>query len=295
MAKTIKFNLIMDNKPIRTVDDFRENFVIEDVLELYDKGLLQKWLNVRGYDDFFTKVNEIKSDKNIEKIEKLIDIFEIECDENKMRECIETLNYEAERNLILKEYEKNNYKVKSIIDDYHSGYESLLDDIVKNKDNMPKIKSIIKEIENNYIKLFKLNYGRLFYYRFIECAPLAVFAILMNDKMRNYFIPSEDCLEITEIIYKDIKERINDGETLKEKLGSELKIFKGYTDSYWKDVEPKGKKVMIISMENGNYIRNVGKNGEELSNEDINYEFVILDGIDYKSNNANHELLYMEV
>lgn len=294
MAKTIKFNLIMDNKPIRTVDDFRENFVIEDVLGLYDKGLLQKWLNVRGYDDFFTKVNEIKSDKNIEKIEKLIDIFEIECDENKMRECIETLNYEAERNLILKEYEKNNYKVKSIIDDYHSGYESLIDDIVENKNNMPKIKSIIKEIENNYMGIFNLNYLSL-YNRLINNAPLAVFAILMNDKMRSYFITDENCIRYANDIYKAIKQYIDNREKLKEQLGSELKIFKGDTDSYWKDVEPKEKKVMIISIEYGNYIRNVGKSGEELGYNETNYNFVILNGIDYKSNSSWAELLYMEV
>ena len=32
MAKTIKFNLICDGKPVRTIEDLQENFSIEDVL-----------------------------------------------------------------------------------------------------------------------------------------------------------------------------------------------------------------------------------------------------------------------
>lgn len=46
MAKTIKFNLICDGHPIRTLEDLRENFSIEDVLEYYGNGLLEKWLRV---------------------------------------------------------------------------------------------------------------------------------------------------------------------------------------------------------------------------------------------------------
>jgi hypothetical protein len=48
-------------------------------------------------------------------------------------------------------------------------------------------------------------------------------------------------------------------------------------------------------MEEGNFIRNIGNNGEELNAEAINKEFLILDGIDYKSNNADHALIYMVI
>ena len=48
-------------------------------------------------------------------------------------------------------------------------------------------------------------------------------------------------------------------------------------------------------MENGNFIRNANKNGEELNANAINKEFLILDGIDYKSNNADHALIYMVI
>jgi hypothetical protein len=76
--------------------------------------------------------------------------------------------------------------------------------------------------------------------------------------------------------------------------GKYLKTFKGDTQSYWKDIEPKDKKFMIIAMREGNFVRNAGKNGEELSAEDVNGKFPILDGIDYKSNNPDHEIGYLE-
>ncbi len=44
MAKTIKFNLICDDTPVRTIEDLRENFSIEDVLMYYRNGLLERWL-----------------------------------------------------------------------------------------------------------------------------------------------------------------------------------------------------------------------------------------------------------
>ena len=51
MAKTIKFNLICDNTPVRTIEDLQNNFSIEDVLDYYRNGLLCRWLKVRGYEE----------------------------------------------------------------------------------------------------------------------------------------------------------------------------------------------------------------------------------------------------
>ena len=51
MAKTIKFNLICNDKPIRNIDNLQDNFVIDDIIEYYHNGLLQRWLKVRGYEE----------------------------------------------------------------------------------------------------------------------------------------------------------------------------------------------------------------------------------------------------
>mgnify|MGYP003416271723 CR=1 FL=1 len=75
MAKTIKFNLLCDEKPIRNLDDLKENFVIEDILNYYNNKLLQKWLKVRGFEEEFEKVNKINEKEDEKIIYKLIDTF----------------------------------------------------------------------------------------------------------------------------------------------------------------------------------------------------------------------------
>ncbi len=80
MAKTIKFNLICDNKPIRTIEDLQNNFSIEDVLEYYDNRLLHRWLEVRGYEEELEKVRAITTDSPDDPIEvakQLIKIFNV--------------------------------------------------------------------------------------------------------------------------------------------------------------------------------------------------------------------------
>ena len=78
-------------------------------------------------------------------------------------------------------------------------------------------------------------------------------------------------------------------------MPSHIKVFSGKTDAYWKDIEPKGRTFMIISIESGNKLRNAGANGEELTTDDINGKFIFTDGIDYMSNSDSDKLIYMEV
>ena len=76
---------------------------------------------------------------------------------------------------------------------------------------------------------------------------------------------------------------------------SPYQAYKGVTDGYWKDLVPRGEKCLILKMEAGSLVQNPGKVGEEFKAEDVNLNFVILDGINYKSNNANHALVYMVI
>lgn len=295
MAKTIKFNLICDEKPVRTLEDIKNNFSIEDVLIAYHNGLLKKWLSVRGYDDELSSVDAIVSEEDVEIIKTLIKIFEIEIDDKKIEEAIYSMNYKTENYLEYEEYKKNGFEVACIIDNYHSGYETLINTIVDNKDDMPKIKAAVKEIGLNYMSLFKLNYRELFNI-FIEQAPKGIFAMLMNEDMRVYYLLEENENSVTKKKNNNLTMNIvNDIEKIKETLGDSLCIFAGDTEAYWKDVEPKGKKYMILKMELGNFVRSSGISGGDLKTEDVDRKFIILDGIDYKSNEAAHKLLYMEV
>lgn len=96
------------------------------------------------------------------------------------------------------------------------------------------------------------------------------------------------------LMYNQICEMIKKKD-FKERMGKNIHIFSGTTEEYWKDIAEKGKKYMIISMGEGDYVRSAGALGGDLSKADIEDKFVILDGIDYKSNKEDNELLYMEV
>lgn len=314
MAKTIKFNLICYNQPIRTIEDLQNNFSIEDVLAYYNNRLLHRWLNVRDYKEELEKVSIITADKPIEVVKELIKIFRVISDDKKINEGVYILEYLEERKELCSIYEQENYKTKNIIDDYETGYRQLVDRILQNPYDAAIIKANIFEMVLNYAWILKLNHRNLFYVLKSKL-PLAIMCLLMNEHSRKYYLPVEIKKEDGTVSYdtetnKDkaamfqsicsmIKSnffRTNLGNSTRKSKGllggffeqltsrGNLLTFSGVTDGYWKELEPKGKKYMIIDMGTGDFVRPAGLSGGDLGNADIENKFVIVDGIDYRSN-----------
>lgn len=322
MAKTIKFNLICDDKPIRTVEDLQENFSIEDVLMYYRKGLLQRWLEVREYKKELEEVEKIKNEDSLSIVKDLIKIFDVSSDKKEIEEGVYMIEFLNERKDLCSIYEQNKFKAESIIDDYQSGYTQLVHGILDNPNDVARIKANIEEIASNYGWAFNLNHRELFW-NLYDTSVLAIMCLLMNEKTRGYFLPKErvdtsispddsnntpSVSSETDVEKKcDIQEdrdkkdmyeaicKLPVSYDFAEKLGDNLLTFAGETDGYWKDLEPKGKKYMIISMGSGDYVRPAGLSGVDMSSKDVINLFVIIDGVDYKSNSAARKLLYMEV
>lgn len=320
MAKTIKFNLICDNKPIRTIDDLQNNFSIEDVLAYYNNQLLHRWLEVRDYKEELEKVKAITVDKPVEVVKELVKIFNVISDDKKIEEGVYILEYLEERKELCSIYEKKNYKTKNIIEDYETGYRLLVDGIQQNPQDVAIIKASISEMASNYAWILKLNHRELFYV-LKDKSSLAIMCLLMNKSSREYYLPmpkkgflnrffhifdavakSADDSDKMDIEYDNDKKEMYQlicsmikTSDFKEELGANLVIFSGITDGYWKDLEPKGKKYMIISMGDGDFVRSAGLSGGDLGYADILNKFVIVDGIDYKSNSSSRQLVYMEV
>jgi len=308
MAKTIKFNLICDGKPVRTIEALQENFSIEDVLKYYQNGLLLRWLEVRGYEAEYKKVSEIKEIEALEIIKKLIKIFDIEADEKKVEEGVYMLQFQKEKEELFEAYKQDDFKTKNIICDYQTGYQQLLDGIISNPDNIALIKANIAEMVTNYGWALELNHREFFWKLKRSNSILAIMCLLMNDETRNYFLPLEvkgedDSVSSTldtesnadkRNMYEAICRTVKKSDFVSQ-LGDNLHIFAGVTDGYWKDLETKGKKYLIISMGTGDFVRGAGIQGGDLASADVENKFVIVDGIDYKSNSASRQLLYMEV
>lgn len=332
MAKTIKFNLICDDKPVRTIEDLQENFSIEDVLKYYQNGLLLRWLGVRGYEAEYKKVSEIREIETLEIVKELIKIFDVEADEKKVEEGVYMLQFLEERKALCEAYKQDSFKAQGIIDDYQTGFKQLIDGIIENPNDVARIKANVAELMSGYKWAMDLNHRQLFW-DLKDLSPLAIMCFLMNDEARKYYLPmpvkkddtsndgkeekkvnaavavaaafvkKEDDSAVTYDTENNADKRnmyIAICSMLKEsdfvfRLGDNLHIFAGVTDGYWKDLETKGKKYMIISMGLGDFVRSAGLQGGDLASTDIENKFVIVDGIDYKSNSASRQLLYMEV
>ncbi len=313
MAKTIKFNLICDDKPVRTIEDLQDNFSIEDVLKYYQNGLLLRWLKVRGYEEEYEKVSQINEGEKLEIVKELIKIFDVETDDKKVEEGVYSIQFFQERNRRHEEYRQENYMTQRIIADYQSGFNQLINIIVYNPYDVAKIKAAVNELMSGFKWAMDLYHEELFW-KLREISPLAIMCFLMNDEARQYYLPmpinpyfeaymqSDNARKVDyennnarkRRMYNAICRMLKTNDFV-SKLGENLHVFAGETAGYWKDLESKGKKYMIISMELGDFVRSAGVQGGDLNSTDIENKFVILDGIDYKSNNSNHQLCYMEV
>lgn len=311
MAKTIKFNLMIDEQPVRDIKGLQENFCIDDILDLYQNRLLQKWLDVRGFDEYLKKVEAIKEDEST--IVQLIEIFDIKKTEKDIKEDIYSLEFWEERKIELAEWHKKDLEIKNIIADYHNGYDVLMIKIQENRDDMPFLKAATKEIFDKYLDIFKIDYP-FFFEKFNENNPLIIYAILMNKSLRNIFLKDEviksalilmnnrfiagwDSLNNISSDIGSSDEGINGYgiDLINNESLTKISTFKGETSGYWKDLEVSGTEVMILSAPDGTFIRNADKPKEEISVKEAQGYFLILNGLLYKSNENNKSIIYMEV
>lgn len=309
MAKTIKFNLICDGKPIRTIEDLQNNFSIEDVLDYYDNKLLHRWLKVRGYEKELAEVNKITENESFEIIKKLISVFHIALNEDEIKENLFILEHLSTKQMFIEEYKKDNYKVNSIVVDYITHYNNQIEHIIENKDNIHQIKAAVSIILEDYYDIFKINYRWLFY-KLLKESPTAIFVLLTFEKAREFYIPKyteEEKLILTnlkkiqnneEMHLKDCDDMYsqicNLNKSASSILGDNLLQFSGQTDGYWKDLETNDKKYMILGIGIGDYVRSTNHKGGDLGSNDTYNKFVILEGIDYKSNTSQNNITYME-
>lgn len=275
----------------RNLEGLQEHFSIEDILKYFQNGLLLRWLNVRGYIKQYEAVNKIDSKKsNREIISELIKIFELGLEDSLIEEEIAILAYFEEQDKMNEIYKENNFEKNRIIEDYHRGYDTLVNHMEENKDNMAILKADAIQLERAYSGLFRLDHGHL-YFRLYESAPKALFAMLTRPLVRKLWIEKEENTYVINHIRGTLLTKSN----VKEILGDDLKIVKRDTQAMWDQIERPEVKVMVISLASGTFVKNAGEFAEKLADTDINEKLLILNGLEYQCNNASYELCYMEV
>lgn len=330
MAKTIKFNLICNNTSVRSLEDLQENFCVDDILPLYENGLLQRWLDVRGYQSELQKVKEITSTNKYDIITNIAVILGVEQDKDKIEADLAYFRYLDDKKNELQILSKCINARTDTIREYYRGYLTQIRNLINCKENASITKNIVNIIAKDYAAAFNSDYYRIF----LLCWNnnlLALMCLLMNSGTRKYYIPDNrthifgKLLNIFSTInssrdhfidadfdnlyhssYKDVDTSISDSlknlindtnnfSRLEKELGKNLFSYNSTTDQYWKDLEPKGQKVMLINGGYGTKYRGSGEHGNEEDASTIAGQFPIIDGLDYMNNYKGRTIWWMEV
>lgn len=315
---TKQVNLICGGYPVQTLNDLQQHFCVEDILKYYHNGLLQKWLSDGGYETELIKVNNMNRTGTYKDVLKLSEIFNVEIDEKYNTACIFDDYYNSFLALVktIISNNKNISIIKSSVKVLNEQYLSLfkltyraLFYLFYNKAPLAiYVMLTYDNMREKYIYDEKDNAKE------VSCSEKKALKIIETpalDKLLDINRTSSEsnvCLDESnnndlfyEFINNDRRKMYTDlcdivtPINLHRHLGDNLKIFQGETDSYWKDIEQKGKKYMIFSIEPGMNIRSAGNYEQNYSSEDVNNRFLILDGIDYRSDDQSNQVYYMEV
>lgn len=268
MAKTIKFNLKLDENSIRNLEQLKENFVIEEILKYYKEGLLLRWLKARNYDDLATKVEAIHTDNNGEIIKELINIFELEIDEHNIEKDIYAIKFLEEEKEKLEEYKKCQFEKDKVISDYISSYNSIFEEIKENADDLQKLKVIVSKIEKDYKELFTID---KFMYNKVKEYPKFIIAVLMNENLRTIVKDNVN-------IFNNFIDRLEE-----VKFSSKDGFKRLFVDAdYWKDSIEEDIKILILKTENSVF-REPGLKDIQYKSKDSLNQFLLLNGLEIQS------------
>ena len=188
----------VDGQQVRTVEELRENFNLEDVLKHFYSGKLQKWLVLHDYKHELDQVKDIaSSNKILDVSSKLLDIFKIEYDKKELKHFIDELNQcesIAQQAVVGDSSEQRNTKrtaslSKKATSSTYDKYKRLVDEICMHDHKIDLIRQKIDIIVRKYYKHY-LNERLGLIARFTKEAPYAFLAILDNPKAFNPFLPA---------------------------------------------------------------------------------------------------------
>jgi hypothetical protein len=187
MAKTIRFNLQFGNyeQPIRNIEELRENFNVDLIVESFQNGLLQRWLKAQNEEELLSKISEIPSgiENNFADIERLCKIFMPELSRKEIESAAYPFEFRKREEKRLISYIEAKLKKEIIIEDYYKGYACLLAQMVENSENYQFLKTATVEITDNYRYLFTLNIVDFYYYMVFDYR-LVILSLLGNQYAR---------------------------------------------------------------------------------------------------------------
>lgn len=311
--KPIKFNMIVNNTVIRTIEDLQAQFNIDDVYELYKKGILQKWLRLKNEEKLAADLDAIASTDLKEVISTILRLFEY--DEESIDLCAYGYLYQQEYKEAVKAFNVKATDYTNILKEYHEGYDCLKEklsnpslftedypDILDDSEaantvefmqaydeqkskEFQLIKATVNEIAMRYLELFKLDMDTFFEYYNVE-NPLVIMACLMNKQLAKLLLEDEDISTTL---------NIRCSEQLVEELNPVVKTYHGNTSGMWKYLGEKEKSYLVIRITGKCRVGEQEKVDQDYDSDAINGEYKLLKGLLFKSSDASQKVSYLEV
>lgn len=300
MAKTIKFNLVCDGHQVRTLEDLRNHFSIEDILQYFRDKVLEKWLCVRGYNEELEAIKKIPVSSPYEIIKELVSVFKVETDPDKIEYSTSIITYRESRVLADKKYKQKAITSNSLYSEYFQRYEELTNDIIQNPTEKNRIQAVISEIESQYAWVFQNDY-RNFFYKIKDISPLAILCLLMNQFTRKfYIIDGEIPADCTSLYSRDVNEMYNIIKNYFSNihnislLGDIVKVVSQNTNDYHLDLSDTPS--LIIKMSDACSIREKKNGSMPLVSKNVNGKFLIMESLRYQSAaDYSNALYYIEI
>lgn len=364
MPKTVK--LTLNDKDVKTIEELRANFNVEEILDAYNTKTLHKWLKYKGYTSELSEIMKINKLDYTEQVEEIVKALGARCSKSEIQDGVLLYEYVTKQSITAreyKEYEKILNKIEKILNNTSEAnvamlaqqvdmdfddeftinalvmlehvmrrkraytdlnktdkivkieekkaeeYYNIIENMLVHSEDMPLLKYYANLIEREYFDAFRLEFKET-YFTLSKKAPMAIIAILACPKLKPLFVPVGDTTEATLRVYADLRKMTYDNfMNYKTRLKyDEIKVIGDSTDSSWMNIEPQDKKVMVlglatlnildftslskISKTSGDCVRGALALGQSLT-EEINYQFVVLDGLDYKSNTLLSQLVYI--
>ena len=182
MSTAFKFNLLVDGQKVRTLEELRKNFNLEDVLEYFYSGKLQKWLASRDYKHELDQVKDIASSNKLDVNSKLLDIFKIEHDKKELQ----YFNVDGQQVRTVEEL-RENFNLEDVLKHFYSG--KLQKWLVSHdyKHELDQVKDIassnkILDVSSKLLDIFKIEYDKKELKHFIDelnqCESIAQQAVV---------------------------------------------------------------------------------------------------------------------
>lgn len=134
MAKVLKFDLMLDNCNVRSLEGLQEHFVIEYVLKYFEDGTLSRWLKVLNYSEQLAEVEAI--DKTLDKKDialQLAHIFGIEnVDSADVEKALSVFSYLERKQELTATVQENALFKKQAVEEYLADYEALIQHMIDN-------------------------------------------------------------------------------------------------------------------------------------------------------------------